>query len=77
MHIDLKIVYHIYIEKNKMETYEIYELLQHEINADNEELLEKLNTDCKYDALNKLNFFCAGSIRELYESLNDKQICLI
>ncbi len=60
-----------------METYEIYDLLKNEINADNDELLEKLNTDCKYDALNKLNYFCAGSIRELYDGLIDKQIVLI
>jgi hypothetical protein len=57
-----------------METYEIYELLKHEIDAGNEELLEELNTECKFIALDKLNYFCAGEIRELYECLNDKQI---
>jgi hypothetical protein len=58
----------------KMETYEIYELLKHEINSGNEELLDQLNTECKYLALDKLNYFCSGGIRELYDSLNDKQI---
>lgn len=57
-----------------METYEIYELLKHELNAGNEELLDSLNTDCKHDAIHKLNYFCAGAIRELYECINDKQI---
>ena len=58
----------------KMETYEIYELLKHEIDAGNEELLDQLNTDCKYLALDKLTYFCAGGIRELYENLTYKQI---
>lgn len=57
-----------------METYEIYELLKHELDAGNEELLESLNTDCKHDALHKLTYFCAGAIREIYFGLSDKQI---